>query len=118
MHRMSPVSERSSQLLRGVLDVCLLAVLVDEPAYGYEMTRRLAERGLDVVGEGSIYPALGRLERSGLVEPFEQPSEGGPPRKYYRVTPRGRSALERWRQEWSEMRSAIDAVLSPKEAKR
>ena len=117
MHRMSPVSERSSQLLRGVLDVCLLAVLVDEPAYGYEMTRRLAARGLDVVGEGSIYPALGRLERGGLVEPFEKPSDGGPPRKYYRVTPRGLTALERWRQEWSEMRSAIDAVLSPKEVK-
>jgi PadR family transcriptional regulator PadR len=118
MHRMSPASERSSQLLRGVLDVCLLAVLVDEPAYGYEMTRRLAARGLDVVGEGSIYPALGRLERGGLVEPFEQPSDGGPPRKYYRVTPRGLSALDRWRREWSEMRSAIDAVLSPKETKR
>jgi PadR family transcriptional regulator PadR len=118
MHRMSPVSERSSQLLRGVLDVCLLAVLVDEPAYGYEMTRRLAARGLDVVGEGSIYPALGRLERGGLVEPFEQPSDGGPPRKYYRVTSRGLSALDRWRREWSKMRSAIDAVLSPKEVER
>lgn len=117
MHRMSPASERSSQLLRGVLDVCLLAVLVDEPAYGYEMTRRLAARGLDVVGEGSIYPALGRLERGGLVEPFEQPSDGGPPRKYYRVTSRGLTALERWRQEWSEMRSAIDAVLSLREVK-
>jgi len=118
MHRMIPAYERTSQLLRGVLDVCLLAVLVDEPAYGYEMTKRLATRGLDVVGEGSIYPVLGRLERGGLVEPFQQPSDGGPPRKYYRVTPRGRSALERWRQEWNETRSAIDAVLSSREAER
>lgn len=118
MHCMTPAPERSSQLLRGVLDVCLLAVLVDEPAYGYEMTRRLAARGLDVVGEGSIYPVLGRLERGDLVEPFQQPSDGGPPRKYYRVTPRGLSALERWRQEWNETRSAIDAVLSSREVKR
>jgi PadR family transcriptional regulator, regulatory protein PadR len=100
MHRMTPEPERTSQLLRGVLDVCLLAVLVDEPAYGYEMTRRLAARGLDV------------------VEPFQQPSDGGPPRKYYRVTPRGLSALERWRQEWNQTRSAIDAVLSSKEVER
>ena len=114
MHCMTPVSERSSQLLRGVLDVCLLAVLIDEPAYGYEMTRRLAARGLDVVGEGSIYPALGRLERGGLVEPFQQPSNGGPPRKYYRVSETGRSALTKWRQEWCEMRSAIDDVLEEK----
>jgi PadR family transcriptional regulator PadR len=115
---MAPEPERTSQLLRGVLDVCLLAVLVDEPAYGYEMTKRLAARGLDVVGEGSIYPVLGRLERGGLVEPFEQPSDGGPPRKYYRVTPGGLSAFERWRQEWSDTSSAIDAVLSSKEVKR
>jgi PadR family transcriptional regulator PadR len=111
---MTPATERSSQLLRGVLDVCLLAVLVDEPAYGYEMTRRLAARGLVVVGEGSIYPALGRLERSGLVEPFYQPSNGGPPRKYYRVTPEGHATLGEWRTEWSEMRSAIDNVLEAK----
>ncbi|MHB8060193.1 MAG: PadR family transcriptional regulator [Gaiellaceae bacterium] len=115
---MTPEPERTSQLLRGVLDVCLLAVLVDEPAYGYEMTRRLAARGLDVVGEGSIYPVLGRLERGGLVEPFQQPSDGGPPRKYYRVTPQGRSALERWSKEWNQTRSSIDAVLSLKEVKR
>jgi PadR family transcriptional regulator PadR len=117
MHRMSPTSERTSQLLRGVLDVCLLAVLVDEPAYGYEMTKRLTARGLEVVGEGSIYPALGRLERSRLVEPFLQPSDGGPPRKYYRVTPVGCMALETWRKEWREMRASIDAVLEEKEAK-
>jgi PadR family transcriptional regulator PadR len=108
---MSPASERTSQLLRGVLDVCLLAVLVDEPAYGYEMTKRLATRGLEVVGEGSIYPALGRLERGRLVEPFLQPSDGGPPRKYYRVTAAGCTALGTWSKEWREMRAAIDAVL-------
>jgi PadR family transcriptional regulator PadR len=60
---------RRTQLLRGVLDLCLLAVMGDDPAYGYEMTKRLGERGLSIVGEGSIYPLLGRLERDGLVTP-------------------------------------------------
>ena len=59
---------RRTQLLRGVLDLCLLAVMEEGPAYGYEMTKRLRERGLSIVGEGSIYPLLARLEREGLVE--------------------------------------------------
>jgi len=104
-------TSRQSQLLRGVLDVCLLAVIADGPVYGYEMTRRLAERGLVTVGEGSIYPVLGRLEREELVETFKQPSNGGPPRKYYGLSARGRDSLARWSAEWHATRSAIDRVL-------
>ena len=104
-------SPRASQLLRGVLDLCLLAVIADRPAYGYEMRTRLAERGLEPVGAGSIYPVLGRLEREGLVESFEQASNGGPPRKYYRPSPAGRRALVEWRGEWLATRSAVDAIL-------
>ena len=55
---------RRTQLLRGVLDLCLLAVMQEGPAYGYEMTKRLRARGLSIVGEGSIYPLLARLERA------------------------------------------------------
>ena len=106
---------RTSQLLRGVLDVCLLAVIADDPAYGYEMTRRLEERGLDVVGEGSIYPALARLERDGLVEWYREASNGGPPRKYYRLSPAGTKALTRWSAEWERTRSAVDRVLRTRE---
>ncbi len=69
---------RRSQLLRGVLDLCLLAVMGDGAAYGYEMTKRLRARGLSVVGEGSIYPVLGRLERDRLVETYRAASNGGP----------------------------------------
>ncbi|MGH3009888.1 MAG: PadR family transcriptional regulator [Gaiellaceae bacterium] len=102
---------RQSQLLRGVLDVCLLAVIAERPAYGYEMTRRLTKRGLALVGEGSIYPVLGRLERDHLIEGFQQASDGGPPRKYYRLTGRGRTKLRGWAQEWVVLRLAVDAVL-------
>lgn len=104
-------SQRQSQLLKGVLDVCLLAVIAAEPAYGYEMTKRLAARGLTAVGEGSIYPVLGRLERDGLVETFRQASNGGPPRKYYRLTQRGLIALETWSDEWRTTRVGVDAVI-------
>src|SRR5947208_6690539 len=91
---------RRSQLLRGVLDLCLLAVLQEEPAYGYEMTKRLRALGLSIVGEGSIYPLLGRLERDGLVETYRAASNGGPPRKYYRASPEGQRVLADGLSEW------------------
>jgi len=104
---------RRSQMLRGVLDLCLLAVVIDEPAYGYEMTKRLRDRGLAIVGEGSIYPLLGRLERDGLVETYRAASNGGPPRKYYRPSGAGRVALAMGVSEWRAARDAVDAVLAP-----
>jgi PadR family transcriptional regulator, regulatory protein PadR len=102
---------RSSQLLRGVLDLCLLAVVADEPAYGYEMTKRLRARGLSIVGEGSIYPLLGRLERDGLVDTYRGVSDGGPPRKYYRASGAGHRALADGISEWQAARDSIDGVL-------
>jgi len=102
---------RRSQLLRGVLDLCLLAVMGDGPAYGYEMTKRLRARGLSTVGEGSIYPLLGRLERDGLVETRRATSNGGPPRKYYSLSPEGERALKVGVGEWQTTRDAVDGAL-------
>lgn len=110
---MANADGRGSQLLRGVLDLCLLAVIEEEPAYGYEMTKRLRARGLSVVGEGSIYPLLGRLEREGLVETHRATSNGGPPRKYYSPSDEGRRRLAAGVAEWQVMRASIDAVLAP-----
>jgi PadR family transcriptional regulator, regulatory protein PadR len=112
MRRMANESRRS-QLLRGVLDLCLLAVMDEGPAYGYEMTKRLRARGMSMVGEGSIYPLLGRLERDGLVETYRAASNGGPPRKYYRPSDAGRAALALGVSEWRAARDAFDAVLAP-----
>jgi PadR family transcriptional regulator, regulatory protein PadR len=108
---MGKADGRRSQLLRGVLDLCLLAVMGDGPAYGYEMTKRLRGRGLSIVGEGSIYPVLGRLERDGLVETHRAASNGGPPRKYYRLSPKGERELEAGVGEWRAARDAVDGAL-------
>lgn len=108
---MASANGRRSQLLRGVLDLCLLAVVSEEPAYGYEMTKRLRARGLSTVGEGSIYPLLGRLERDGLVETYRAASNGGPPRKYYRASREGQRALAAGLSEWRAARDAVDAVF-------
>jgi PadR family transcriptional regulator PadR len=77
------------------------------------MTKRLRARGLSIVAEGSVYPALGRLEREGLVETYRAASNGGPPRKYYRPSVAGRRALAAGVSEWRAARDALDAVLSP-----
>ncbi len=111
MSRMVEMGGRRTQLLRGVLDLCLLAVMDEGPAYGYEMTKRLGARGLSIVGEGSIYPLLGRLERDGLVDTHRAASNGGPPRKYYRLSPQGQRALNSGVAEWEKTRDAVDAVL-------
>ncbi len=108
---MASTEGRRSQLLRGVLDLCLLAVMGEGPAYGYEMTKRLRARGLSMVGEGSIYPLLGRLERDGLVETRRAASNGGPPRKYYSLSPKGEQALESGVDEWRAARNAVDGAL-------
>ena len=113
LRRMAMAPQRRTELLRGVLDLCLLAVMDEGPAYGYEMTRRLRDRGLAIVGEGSIYPLLGRLEREGLVETHRGASNGGPPRKYYSPSSAGRLALALGVSEWRAARDAVDAVLAP-----
>jgi len=103
--------ERSSQLLKGVLDMCLLAVIAEDPSYGYEMARKLEHRGLTLVSEGSIYPLLSRLQRSGLVETFSKESAGGPPRKYYRIVDEGRRQLQGWIGEWKALTDGVDHVI-------
>jgi PadR family transcriptional regulator PadR len=113
---MASSQNRRTELLRGVLDLCLLAVMEEGPAYGYEMTKLLRARGLSIVGEGSIYPLLGRMEREGLVETYRAPSDGGPPRKYYRPSREGQRALDTGIAEWRAARDAVDAVLGPIDA--
>ncbi len=111
LSRMPSSERRRTELLRGVLDLCLLAVMQEGAAYGYEMTKRLRARGLSMVGEGSIYPLLGRLERDGLVETYRAESNGGPPRKYYRASPAGEHVLAAGVAEWQLARDAVDSVL-------
>lgn len=102
--------ERSSLILRGLLDICLLAVLENRTVYGYELSERLRDLGLPVA-PGSVYPLLARLERQGLVDTEMRPSERGPARKYYALTEQGRQTLRHGRLEWASITSAVDAVL-------
>lgn len=97
--------------LHGFLDLCLLAMLNEHPDYGYGLAQRLSAAGVADVPGGTLYPALLRLEQHGLAEPSWAPSESGPRRKYYAVTPAGREALATLTAEWHGFRDGIDALV-------
>ncbi|MFJ1748993.1 PadR family transcriptional regulator [Streptomyces sp. NPDC088116] len=108
--------QRRSQLLRGALDICLLALIAERPRYGYEFVEALTDCGLELVSEGSIYPLLARMERAGLVESYRAPSSsGGPPRKYYRMTRAGGVELARGRTAWLDFTAQVNEILTSTE---
>ena len=97
-----------SQLRRGVVEYCVLALLRDDERYGFELVRLLGDL---VTSEGTIYPLLGRLRRDGAVETTWRESAAGPPRRYYRLTPEGRGALDAFSVEWRRFRDGVDLLL-------
>jgi PadR family transcriptional regulator PadR len=106
------------QLLKGVLSVLLLHLLAERESYGYEVVQRLQTAGFADVLEGSVYPALSRLQKEGRVATRLVPSSSGPARKYYRLTDTGRTALAAGTATWARHVSSVDAVLArplPKE---
>lgn len=105
-------------LLHGVLDLCLLALLAVDRDYGYGLAQRLAAAGLGDVPGGTLYPALLRLERAGLVSAEREPSESGPPRKYYALTPDGHEELSRRERRWRAFTAGVDVVLARPEHRR
>ncbi|MEV7442183.1 PadR family transcriptional regulator [Streptomyces sp. NPDC091204] len=109
--------QRRSQLLRGVLDLCLLALIAERPRYGFEFAEALAAGGMELVSDGSIYPLLARMERAGLVSSYRAPSpSGGAPRKYYRLTEAGRAELSGGRADWRGFAGAVGRVLTGTES--
>jgi PadR family transcriptional regulator, regulatory protein PadR len=108
--------ERQTQLLRGALDMCLLALLGGAPAHGYELVRRMEAVGFGAVGYGTIYPLLTRMRRLGLVADERQDSPAGPPRKIYTLTDAGRERLALWHGQWTRFTSTVDAILAGAES--
>lgn len=101
------------QLKKGVLEMCVLALICGRDMYAYEIAATLAE-AIDM-GEGTIYPLMRRMQSDGLVEAYLVESPAGPPRKYYRLTGAGRKALEAQRAGWTSFTAAVDAVLQEAE---
>ncbi|GAA4199217.1 PadR family transcriptional regulator [Actinocatenispora rupis] len=101
-----------TQLRRGMLPYCVLALLRDGERYGVEIVRSLGTVEGMVTSEGTVYPMLGRLRRQGLVETYWQESPSGPPRRYYRITADGRRAVDTFAAEWRRVAGAVEHFLS------
>jgi len=93
----------------------VLALLEQRERYGFELVQNLGQVDGMVTSEGTIYPLLSRLRRDGKVETFWLESASGPPRRYYRITALGRSALLDFRDEWKRFRAAVDQLLEGRE---
>ncbi|UTP41048.1 PadR family transcriptional regulator [Phenylobacterium sp. LH3H17] len=97
------------QLKKGVLELCVLALLSRQDSYAYEIASRLAE-GIDM-GEGTIYPLMRRMQTDGLVDTYLVESSSGPPRKYYKLTEAGKQSFTAQKAEWAAFSRAVEAIL-------
>jgi len=99
-----------TQIKKGALAFCVLAVIADEERYGYEIVRILNEHGL-ATPEGTIYPLLARLNKETLVQAAWRGHNQGNPRKYYRITGQGEKALQEFKRNWPEFCGSVDSLL-------
>lgn len=104
-----------SQLLKGVLDLAVLAVLRDDDGYGYDVLRRLRQAGLEEVGDASVYGTLRRLYKAGLLTSYVVPSEEGPHRKYYSINEPGRRRLDESGRTWRDFAATMKSLLGEAE---
>lgn len=103
------------ELNAGTISLAVLGLMVRErrPMYGYEIGKALDEhaRGNLPMNQGALYPVLRTMEKNGLLTSEIQPSDAGPPRRYYRATASGRRCLRRWRDVWTTTRRFVESIL-------
>ena len=99
-----------AQLRKGVVEYCILGVLATEPTYGWKLSEGLVSRGL-IASIGTLYPILSRLRAQGLVSSFDQQSDAGPSRRYYRVTESGHRQLSAFRTHWGPFARTVHELV-------
>ena len=104
------LSNWTTQVRKGVLELCILRVLGAGRLYGYDIVKRLRDvKGL-VIREGTVYPILSRLKKEGFLRTQIQESSEGPPRKYYELTPEGERELIGMRSAWEELVTSVSTL--------
>lgn len=104
------VENTKAQMRKGILEFCILSMLRNKEAYTSEIISTLKASKLVVV-EGTIYPLLTRLKNDGLLSYRWEESTGGPPRKYYRITPVGEEFLNELNTTWKELVFAVESTI-------
>jgi PadR family transcriptional regulator len=106
-----------TELRRGVLGPCVLALLDERPRFGLELVRELAATGGLLTSDGTVYPLLSRLREAGLVTSEWQDSAGERARRYYFITDEGRDQLKAFRADWTDFAATVREVLFPQDPK-
>jgi DNA-binding PadR family transcriptional regulator len=104
------VLENLTEMLKGVLEGCVLEIISRGETYGYEITRRLNDLGFTDVVEGTVYTILVRLEKNGLVDIEKKPSDMGPPRKFFALNDAGHEELRKFWKKWKFIASKINEL--------
>jgi PadR family transcriptional regulator PadR len=104
------MGKQVTEMLKGVLEGIVLAILSARPAYGYEITADLREQGFADIAEGTVYALLIRIEQRGFVDIEKVPSEKGPPRKVYSLNAQGREQLEDFWRTWGFLAERIEQL--------
>ncbi|WP_314648638.1 PadR family transcriptional regulator [uncultured Microbacterium sp.] len=104
------MGKQMTEMLKGTLEGIVLALLGEQPAYGYDITARLRDHGFTDIAEGTIYALLVRIEQRGLVDVEKVPSEKGPPRKVYSLNTQGTAELAEFWKTWSFLSQRIEEV--------
>lgn len=102
--------ENITEMLKGVLEGCVLEIINRNETYGYEITQQLRKLGFSDVVEGTVYTILMRLEKNEFVRTEKKPSAQGPARKFYRLTPNGIKELESFWSRWNYVSSRINTL--------
>ncbi len=104
-----------SQMLKGVLEGCVLKVVSGQETYGYQIVQELKNYGFTEIVEGTIYPLLLRLDNKGMLKSRLVDSDIGPKRKYYSITPLGTEVLKEFRNNWKELDAVVNALFRGEE---
>ncbi len=98
-----------TQFKKGVLDLCVIAILKKHDCYGYELVQKISKT--IAISEGTLYPILRRLKKEGYLETYLQESNEGPSRKYYSLTKKGKEKGKKLKEDWKDFEKKVDKIL-------
>lgn len=102
---------KQTQLIKGVLEGCVLAIISQKEVYGYELIQSLKQNGFENIVGGTLYPLLVKLEKNNNLQSVIKPSPNGPDRKYYSITPHGLVSLKEFNQQWTTLSSNVNQIM-------
>ncbi len=108
---------KETQLLKGVLDGCVLKLISQKEIYGYQLVQLMKSSGFHSIVGGTIYPLLQKLEKNGYIKGVLKSSPEGPDRKYFSLTPAGEIYLDSFSKQWYELVEKVNTIWQEEEQK-